>query len=145
MPDHCGFLDTHNVTVWTSPDLSSGSWNRVGYAFPPSSRPAGLIFRPDAIFNPNTGLWVLWYNQASPGNIYVSATSPSPFGPYTGFSAVNVTNSSCTGGDFHLFFDGPQGYGEITFLGSYRWLQSGISPCCCGVGVGSDAGIWYAL
>jgi len=64
-PDHCGFRDTHNVTVWTSPDLSSGSWTRAGYAFALQDRPAGLIFRPDAIYNPNTGLWVLWYNQAT--------------------------------------------------------------------------------
>jgi hypothetical protein len=109
-PDHCGFRDTHNVTVWTSPDLTSGSWTREGYAFPLAARPAGLIFRPDAIFNPNTGLWVLYYNQASPGNVYMSCTSSSPFGPFTGFAQTNVTDDVWTGGDFHLFNDGAQGY-----------------------------------
>jgi len=103
--DHCGFRDNHNVTIWTSNDLSSGSWNYVGYAFDLTSRPAGLIFRPDAIYNPNTGLWVLWYNQATPGNVYVSCVSTSPFGPFTNFSITNVTDSTYTGGDFHLFID----------------------------------------
>jgi hypothetical protein len=52
-PDHCGFRNNHNVSVWTSPDLSSGSWTFSGYAFPYTARPAGLIFRPEAIFNPS--------------------------------------------------------------------------------------------
>jgi hypothetical protein len=109
-PDRCGFRGTHNVTVWTSPDLTSGSWVSAGYAFALADRPAGLIFRPDAIFNPNTGLWVLWYNQASAGNTYVTSTSPSPFGPFTGFATTNVTDGTWSGGDFHLFTSGTQGY-----------------------------------
>lgn len=114
-PDHCGFRDNHNVSIWTTPDLSSGyvwqvgalpkahgvslleclpfrrSWEFQGYAFPYTARPAGLIFRPEAIFNPreaappprilpwppptmlsrcttDTSLWVLTYNQASGGS-----------------------------------------------------------------------------
>lgn len=109
-PDHCGFRDNHNVTVWTSPNLTSGSWTRVGDAFPLAARPAGLIFRPDAIYNPNTGLWVLYYNDAGNGNTYISSTSPSPAGPFTGFARTNVTDKTWTGGDFHLFTDGNDGY-----------------------------------
>lgn len=105
--DQCGFRATHNITVWTSPDLTSGSWRKVGDAFPLASRPQGLIFRPDAIFNPNTNLWVLFYNQASDGNVYISSTSPSPYGPFTGFATTNITSS---GGDFHLLVDGADGY-----------------------------------
>ena len=115
-PDHCGFRGTHNVTVWTSPNLTSGSWTRAGYAFPLTARPAGLIFRPDAIFNPNTGLWVLYYNDAGNGNVYISSTSPSPFGPFTGFAKTNVTDSTWTGGDFHLFSD-TDGTGYIIWTG----------------------------
>lgn len=109
-PDHCGFRDTHNISVWTSPDLTSGSWTWAGYAFPLAARPASLIFRPDAIYNPNTGLWVLYYNDAGRGNVYVSSTSPSPFGPFTGFATTNVTDATWSGGDFHLFVDGSEGY-----------------------------------
>ena len=104
-PDHCGFRGNHNVTVWTSRDLSSGSWVKAGDAFPLAARPAGLIFRPDAIFCKNTGLWVLLYNFAGGGNTYVSSTSPSPYGPFTGFQTSNITNSVWEGGDFHLFVD----------------------------------------
>jgi len=104
-PDHCGFRDTHNVSVWTSKDLSSGSWHWEGYAFDYTARPAGLIFRPDAIYNPNTKMWVLTYNQATPGNIYVNCVSSSPFGPFTDFKPSNITNGPWTGGDFHLFND----------------------------------------
>ena len=104
-PDHCGFRDTHNVSVWTSPDLSSGSWHFEGYAFDLAARPAGLIFRPDAIYNPNTQLWVLTYNQASGGNTYVSSVSASPFGPFSDFVTTNITDATWSGGDFHLFAD----------------------------------------
>jgi len=109
-PDHCGFRDNHNITVWLSNDLSSGSWQRVGYAFPLEARPSSLIFRPDAIYNPNTNLWVLYYNDAGRGNTYISSTSPSPFGPFTGFATSNITDSTYTGGDFHIFVEGNQGY-----------------------------------
>ena len=116
-PDHCGFRDTHNVTVWLSPDLSSGSWVRVGDAFPLAARPASLIFRPDAIFCPATGLWVLWYNDAGRGNIYVSSTSASPFGPFTGFATTNVTDATWSGGDFHLFYDETEQQGYVIWTG----------------------------
>jgi hypothetical protein len=108
--DHCGFRQNHNVTVWTSPDLSSGSWRLHGYAFDLSARPPGLLFRPDAIFNPNTNLWVLFYNDASNGNAYISSVAPTAFGPFTDFQRSNVTDATWSGGDFHLFNDGLQGY-----------------------------------
>lgn len=104
-PDHCGFRDNHNITVWTSPDLSSGSWVKKGDAFPLAARPSGLIFRPDGIFNPNTQLWVLWFNKASGGNTYITSTSPSPYGPFAGFATSNATDATWSGGDFHLFLD----------------------------------------
>ena len=111
-PDHCGFRDNHNVTAWSSPDLTSGSWVKHGNAFPYTARPPGLIFRPDAIFNENTQTWVLWYNWAGQGgNVYVTATSKSPYGPYQGFTQSNCTDQTWTGGDFHLFTDSSnQGY-----------------------------------
>lgn len=110
-PDHCGLRSNHNITIWSSPDLTSGSWTKHGDAFPLSSRPPGLIFRPDAIFNPNTQLWVLWYNYAGVGgNTYMTSTATSPYGPYKGFAKSNCTDDTWTGGDFHLFTDSNQGY-----------------------------------
>jgi hypothetical protein len=66
-PDHCGFQLTQNISVWKTETLSSGSWEYVGLAILPSERLPGTIFRPDAIFNPNTGLWVLWWVSACVG------------------------------------------------------------------------------
>ena len=127
--DKCGFRGTHNVTIWTSPDLSSGSWHRVGYAFDLAARPAGLLFRPDAIYNPNTGLWVLWYNDASRGNIYVTAVSATPEGPFSDFRTSNTTSGSFAGGDFHLFLDeadGKTGYVIWTGMSSAPGLDHKI-------------------
>jgi hypothetical protein len=106
-PDHCGFRNDHNVTIWTSPDLSSGSWAYVGLAFEWSARPAGILYRPDAMFNPSTGLWVLWFNLDVPGGggVYITCTSASPFGPFADFRQSNLTVPTGGGGDFHLFLD----------------------------------------
>lgn len=118
--DRCGFRGNHNITVWTSPDLSSGSWTKKGDAFALSARPQGIIYRPDAIFNPDTQLWVLWFNLASGGNHYVTSTSVSPLGPFDGFAFTNVTDDVWEGGDFHLFRDEtPTGKGTpyVVFTG----------------------------
>jgi len=104
-PDHCGFRANHNITIWTSNTLLSGSWVKAGNAFPLSARPPGLIFRPDAIFNPNTQQTVLWYNFAGGGNTYVTSVSSSPFGPFADFAVSNATDATWEGGDFHLFID----------------------------------------
>jgi len=106
--DKCGFRDNHNVTVWLSDDLTSGSWRKVGNAFDLAARPPGLIYRPDAILNPTSGLWVLWYDWVLDGfgqDLYVTSTSPSPFGPFSGFAVSNCTNATWQGGDFHIFID----------------------------------------
>jgi hypothetical protein len=104
-PDSCGFKNDHNVSVYTSSDLSSGSWEYVGLAFDWRSRPPGIMYRPDAFFNPTTQLWVLWFNlDASHGPVYITATSPSPFGPFVDFQQSNLTVTVGGGGDFHVFF-----------------------------------------
>lgn len=122
LPTKCGFLTTHNITVYVSEDLSSGSWRKVGDAFPLTSRPPGLIYRPDAIHNPNTDLWVLMYDYVTNDwatDQYVTSVSPSPFGPFTDFQVSNVTNSSWNGGDFHLFVCVPLAP-HYTYTASHR-------------------------
>lgn len=127
-PDACGFRGTHNVTVYTSESLESGSWTKVGNAFPLAARPAGLIYRPDAIYNPNTGLWVLWYNFAGGGNTYVSSTSPTFAGPFTGFAVTNTTDSVWEGGDFHLFIDDVKAPGSGGAEGYVIWTGMSKLP-----------------
>lgn len=58
---HCGFEANHSINVWKSANLSSGSWEFVSTAIQPSQRPAGTLFRPDAIMNPYTNETVLWW------------------------------------------------------------------------------------
>lgn len=107
--DHCGFHLDHNISVWMSPDLSSGSWRYMGSAIALGARPAGTVFRPHAVYNPNTRLFVLWWNYVTPAgqyNGYAVGTSPTPVGPFTLVSEqVNVTRLKGGAGDFTLFVD----------------------------------------
>ena len=103
-PDHCGFREDHNVSIYTSSDLSSGSWEFVGLAYEWTARPKGVLYRPDAIFNQRTGLWVLWVNT---NYVYFTATAGSPFGPFADHRQSNLTQlvAGNQGGDFHLFLN----------------------------------------
>jgi hypothetical protein len=110
-PNKCGFQANHTINVWHSSDLSSGSWSHVTTAVSLDNRPPGTIYRPDAIWNPNTNQVVLWYNWLNPQGVYegyAAYTAPSPVGPYTRVrDSVNVTMQNATEqcGDFHLFVD----------------------------------------
>ena len=114
-PDHCGFQPNHTINVWSSPDLSSGSWTFVTTAVSVDNRPPGTIYRPDAIWNPHTNSVVLWYNwlnAAGQYEGYAAYTAPTPAGPYTRVrESVNVTMQNATSncGDFHLFVDPQDG------------------------------------
>ena len=83
--DKCGFKLDHNVSVFTSPDLSSGSWTYVSSAISMAKRPAGTVFRPDVAYNANTGLYVMWWNWVATNGSYMgyaTSTSPTPEGPF---------------------------------------------------------------
>lgn len=106
MPDLCGFRNTHNVSVFSSPDLSSGSWQFERLALPYTERPPGILYRPHVVFNAATRLWVLWFNLLDRPRFqgYVVATSPHPAGPYTvRVPEVALARANC--GDFDLFVD----------------------------------------
>ena len=99
-PDHCGFQPNHTINVWSSLDLSSGSWSFVTTAVSVDNRPPGTIYRPDAIWNPHTQQVVLWYNWLNAAGHYegyAAYTAPSPAGPYTRVrESVNVTIQNAT-------------------------------------------------
>lgn len=109
--DRCGFHLDHNISVYTSPDLSSGSWHYVGNAIDVAARPAGTVFRPDAVYNPHTGLWVLWFNWVAANGTYMgfaTSTSPVPEGPFTLVEdtvTLSHSNSTYHAGDWHFFID----------------------------------------
>jgi hypothetical protein len=51
----------------------------------PQDRPPGTLFRPHAIYNPVTQLYVLYWNYVHPNGQYAgnaAATSPTPQGPF---------------------------------------------------------------
>lgn len=106
MPDSCGFRLDHNVSIWSSPDLSSGSWVFERLAFSHAARPRGILYRPHVVFNAATAKWVLWCNILDRGVFqgYFAATAESIAGPYAVVApAVNVTRANC--GDFNLLVD----------------------------------------
>jgi hypothetical protein len=81
--EHCGFRLDHNITVYVTPDLSSGSWKFVANALEIADRPAGTVFRPHAVYNPVTQQYVLWWNYVWPNGTYAGnavALSDSPQG-----------------------------------------------------------------
>lgn len=122
-PDQCGFQLNHTINVWRSPSLASGTWERMGEAISVSERPAGTVFRPDAIFNNHTGLWVLYWNYVYLNGTYAgcaAATSATaaPEGPFSLQTAL--VNTTAKGGDFHLFRDPADGTGYIIYGGDYK-------------------------
>ena len=58
---NCGFQGNHSIDVWASDSLASGSWRKIATAIAPEDRPPGVVFRPAAVFNENTGAVVLMW------------------------------------------------------------------------------------
>lgn len=117
----CGFRDNHNISLFTSGDLSSGSWHFEGDVLPVDQRPSGIYYRPKVVYNAKTQQYVLWVNWLANrrdfgSSKYLVATSPTPKGP---FKVVNssVVTKFATGGDFDIFVDkNGEGYLSYTSL-----------------------------
>jgi hypothetical protein len=104
----CIYGRNNSIAVWSSPDLSSGSWTLEAAVYPgPANFPRCTYFRSQAVFNAASGAYVLWANvagcDARPFASYATATAPAPNGPFTfrGFAG----NSTFNMGDFALFVD----------------------------------------
>jgi hypothetical protein len=84
---NCGFHQNHNVSIYSSPNMSSGSWTYRGDALRCAELPdCGILYRPHLVWNPTTKLHVLFYNYVSASNTgsrIGAATSPHPTGPWT--------------------------------------------------------------
>ena len=113
----CGFMFNHSVTLYTSKDLSSGSWENRGDVLPLSNRPHGIVFATTVVYNKLTDLYVLWANYLPQQNFQLSryfvATSKSRFGPFMVVNAhANLTRSP--EGDSKVFVD-DDGQGYIVY------------------------------
>jgi hypothetical protein len=104
----CGFQTNHNVTLFTSVDLVT--WTNEGVVFSALGNlpEESVIFAPKTVFNPNTGMFVMWYNYIVGDfdhSFYGVATSPTAQGPFT----VQVSDVSTLryddNGDQNLFVD----------------------------------------
>ena len=111
----CIFGRANTLDVWSSPDLSSGSWARVSTVYPSAAAglPTCTYFRSQAVFNPATKKYVLWANAVGcaaatcPGGAcgdYVVATADAPGGPFT-FAAMATPANFSSLGDFALLVD----------------------------------------
>ena len=109
----CGFSLNHSLAVYSSPDMSSGSWTlRSADALPVAARPAGLYFRPKVVWNARTKtyvMWVRWLDMRGPRlsddpTYYLVATSASPAGPF-GVLNSNATTRFASPADESLLVD----------------------------------------
>ena len=115
--DACGFHPNHNVSVFSSPDLSSGSWTGHADALRCAELPdCKILYRPHLVWNPTTKLYVLFYNYVTQSQVGVSrigaATSPHPDGPWTLRTNAIATarpylpsNHNASMGDFDVLVD----------------------------------------
>jgi hypothetical protein len=119
----CGTQSNNTVGVWTSMDLTHGSWKRASLLRMSSDGwPKCTYYRSHAAYSRATNKYVLWLN-AEPGkdsdctacadpesgkssHCYLAGTSDSPSGPfaYQGVVPVRYTYEGGVG-DFELFVD----------------------------------------
>ncbi len=119
------------MSIYSSWDLST--WAFQGYAFPWTERPPGTLFRPAAVYNPNTREYVLWWNYVHPNGTYAgyaAATSPTPEGPFVQRRTnVNITyeRADIQAGDFHLFVD-DDGTGYVLYSAAFYITVEQLTP-----------------
>ena len=116
--ESCGFMSNHSVTLYTSKDLSSGSWVNRGNVLPVDNRPSGTMLGASVVYNKLTDLYVLWADYFPEQDIRLSrflvATSKSRFGPFMVVNAeANLTRFDTQSGKVFVDDDG-QGY--ITYV-----------------------------
>ena len=119
----CGMQSNNTVGVWTSKDLSHGSWKRASQLRMSSDGwPRCTYYRSHAAYSKATQKYVLWLNaepgsdsnctacddpvSGRPTHCYLAGTSDSPVGPfaYHGIVPVRYTHEGGVG-DFELFVD----------------------------------------
>lgn len=127
----CGFRLDHNISIYHSDSLASGSWRFLGHAITPAQRPAGILYRPHAVWNPTTMRVVLWWNYVLPSGGYAgyaAATAAGPGGPFTTVvPSVNVTQPKSSG-DFAISV-GPAGsHGYLAYSHDYWMYLEVLTP-----------------
>ncbi|CAF0873651.1 unnamed protein product [Adineta ricciae] len=106
----CGFQLNHNVSLYTSPDLSV--WTFRGYVFQMSSmKTPGIMFGPRVLPNRKTNKWVMWFNFLPASGTGVSqsqcavAIADTSQGPFQLVTDKVTTLAWENTGDLNLFQD----------------------------------------
>eukprot|EP01083_Nonionella_stella_P248050 859258_1 len=62
----CAHTYDHNISLWSSPNLTSGSWKFEKFLFDTTTpgRPVGVYFRPYIFYNKFTNKYVLWIKNS---------------------------------------------------------------------------------
>lgn len=119
---NCGFQQNHNVSIWKSETMESGTWHFVGNAVECERAPdCGILYRPHMVYNRKNRKYVLYYNYVSKagyGSRNGVATASHPAGPWTIVEAAMKTarpmlphsNSNGSVGDFDVLVDGDDAY-----------------------------------
>ena len=127
----CGFEPHHNVSIWRSPDLSSGSWQFIGHAVRCAElADCAILYRPHLVFNPATRLYVLFWNYVDKRGQYAgnqAATASSPAGPFTVATHAPI-NTSLPTGDFDVLVDPNGGIGYIAYSAQHLLFIEQLSP-----------------
>ena len=134
------------MSIWRSPDLSSGSWERVGTAAHCATDipDCGILYRPHMVQHPSSGRFLLYVNYVRKdggygGNAVLGADRPE--GPFVMENPVMNLARLCPGpaaappcgeaqggaGDYDVFVDPADGVGYIVY-GANFWLSGASLP-----------------
>jgi hypothetical protein len=113
----CGFRLDHNMSLYASDTLESGTWELVtNNILPVGLRPAGIYFAPKVKWHAVKQTWVLWVNYLyDPAKYkfarsqYLTATSRTLAGPFV-TQNTNVSVLQLPGGDFDIFTEGADAF-----------------------------------
>lgn len=148
-PGHCGFQANHNVSIWRSPDLTSGSWEFMGRAAGCATEIPNckILYRPHLVYNPVTKLYVLFVNYVGKDGGYggnAVFTAARPAGPFTLQTPQMNLARLCPGpavpagqtcgpaqggcGDFDILVDPADGAGYIIYGCAYYTSIERLTP-----------------
>jgi len=105
--EDCVYGLNHVINLYATKDFEV--WENKGTVLSLNNRQNGTVFRPQVVYNEQTKLFLMWYENRYPCTSrscthYAIATSTKPEGPFN--TTIESANFSCThGGDFSLFVD----------------------------------------
>lgn len=125
----CGFEPNHNVSIYRSPDMSSGSWEFVGLAVECAKLSnCGILYRPHLVFHPRSQRYLLYWNYVNKQGQYAGnglAAAASPAGPFT--LVAELISTTFPTGDFDVLVD-DDGTGYIIYSAMHLMFLEELSP-----------------